>query len=157
MSSPMSSPVIGAVSIFGSSESGQVAETNALQSALAAEHAAVHAYGVVGGVLGLSSSDSNTAYAVHRGRRDQLIAMIGRRAVAAEPAYELPFEVTGPPKARRLAARVEESCADVYADVVANTTGANRLYAARALTDCAVRALGWGAEPEVFPGLRKRG
>lgn len=157
MSSPVSSPVSSRVSILGSDESGQVAQTNALQSALAAEHAAVHAYGVVGGVLGLSSADASAAYAVHRGRRDQLITMIGRRAVAAEPAYELPFEVGGPAKARRLAAQVEQRCADVYADVVANTTGANRLYAARALTDCAVRALGWGAEPEAFPGLRKRG
>ena len=153
----MSSAVTTAGLILRSDESGQVAETNALQSALAAEHAAVHAYGLVGGVLGLSATDTSAAYAVHRGRRDQLVTMIGRRAVAAEPAYELPFEVSGPARARRLAARVEQRCADVYADVVASTTGANRLYAARALTDCAVRALGWGAEPEAFPGLRKRG
>jgi hypothetical protein len=30
------------------------------------------------------------------------------------------------------------------------------MYAARGLTDCAVRGLAWGAEPEPFPGLRGR-
>lgn len=136
--------------------SGRSAQSEALQPALAAEHAAVYAYGVIGGVLGSSSGAAVTAYAVHRGRRDQLTAMIGPHAVAAEPGYELPFEVSSQARAARLAARVEDRCADVYASVVAHTTGADRAYAARALTDCAVRGLGWGAEPEPFPGLRGR-
>jgi Domain of unknown function (DUF4439) len=130
------------------------AETAALQAALAAEHAAVYAFGVVGGVLG-GDAEAQAAYAAHRGRRDQLTAMLGAAAVAAEPVYTLPFEVSGPAAAERLAARVERRCAGVYAAAVANTTGARRAYASRALTDCAVRGLGWGAEPEPFPGLRE--
>lgn len=137
-----------------SGDAGQAAAAAALQSALAAEHAAVYAYGVIGGVLGAASAAANAAYAVHRGRRDQLIAMIGGDAVAAEPVYDLPFEVSGPARARRLAVDVERRCADVYAGVVGRTAAADRVYAARALTDCAVRGLAWGAEPEAFPGLR---
>lgn len=138
-----------------SDETG-LAETQALQSALAAEHAAVYAYGVIGGVLGTTSAQASAAYAAHRGRRDQLVGRIGEEAVPAEPVYELPFEVSGPARARRLAVRVEDRCAEVYADVVSRTTAGNRLYAARALTDCAVRGLDWGAKPEPFPGLRGR-
>jgi hypothetical protein len=136
--------------------SGQPAVTTdaALQSALAAEHAAVYAYGVVGGVLGTDSAEAAAGYAAHRGRRDQLTSMLGPEAVAAEPAYQLPFEVSGTGGARRLAVHVEERCAEVYAEVVSRTTAADRLFAARALTDCAVRGLQWGADPDPFPGLR---
>jgi Domain of unknown function (DUF4439) len=132
------------------------AGVEALQQALAAEHAAVWAYGVVGGVLGPDSSAATAAYAAHRGRRDQLLSRIGAEAVAAEPAYDLPFPVSGAGQAQRLAVRVEERCAEVYAAVVARTTGDNRVYAARALTECAVRALEWGGNLEAFPGLRGR-
>jgi hypothetical protein len=134
----------------------QPAGADALQSALSAEHAAVYAYGVIGGVLGSSSSSAAVGYATHRGRRDRLTAMLGADAVAAEPVYELPFEVSGAGAARRLALQVEERCAEVYADVVSRTTGAGRDFAARALTDCAVRGLEWGGEPDPFPGLRTR-
>jgi len=127
----------------------------ALQSALAAEHAAVYAYGVIGGVLG-ATPEANAAYAAHRGRRDQLMARIGADAVAAEPAYELPFPVRNAAQARRLAVQVERRCGEVYADVVSHTTGAARTYAARGLTECAVRGLAWGAEFDAFPGLRGR-
>jgi hypothetical protein len=138
------------------SEEPAVSAVAALQSALSAEHAAVYAYGVIGGVLGTGSAAAAAAYAAHRGRRDQLTSMLGPQSVAAEPAYRLPFEVSGPARARRLAAYVEERCAEVYAESVSRTTAADRMFAARALTDCAVRGLEWGAEPDPFPGLRDR-
>ena len=138
------------------SQESAAATTAALQSALSAEHAAVYAYGAIGGVLGTGSAAAAAGYASHRGRRDQLTAMLGPESVAAEPAYRLPFEVSGPARARRLAAHVEERCAEVYAEVVSRTAAADRLFAARALTDCAVRGLEWGAEPDPFPGLRDR-
>ncbi len=127
-------------------------QRDALQPVLAAEHAAVYAYGVIGGVL--QSSQSYAAYAAHRGRRDQLTAMIGDGAVAAEPVYELPFEVTGQAKADRLAVHVEERCAEAYAQAVSRTVGSVRAYAARGLTECAVRGLAWGGDLEPWPGLR---
>ncbi|HET7327330.1 MAG TPA: ferritin-like domain-containing protein [Nocardioidaceae bacterium] len=129
-----------------------------LQTALAAEHAAVFAYGVIGAVLGAASeaADADLAaagYAAHRRRRDQLIARLGQDAVAAEAAYALPFDVDSERSARRLGRLVEQRCAAVYADVVSRTAGEARMLAATALTDCAVRGLGWGVEPEPFPGL----
>ncbi|MGH3354690.1 MAG: DUF4439 domain-containing protein [Nocardioidaceae bacterium] len=51
---------------------------------------------------------------------------------------------------------IEARCSAVYADVVTRTTASTRLYAARALTDCAVRGLAWGDDPEPFPGLSDR-
>lgn len=136
-----------------------------LQPALAAEHAAVYGYGVVGAVLSDAADDGGgrtglpgegaalAGYAEHRARRDRLIAMIGADAVAAEPAYALPFPVTTSARARRLAAGIEQRCAGVYADVVSETTDAERSFAAQALTEAAVRSLTWGAQPEAFPGL----
>jgi len=124
-----------------------------LQSALAAEHAAVYGYEVVGGVLGASDQLATTSYEAHRGRRDQLLARLGADAVAAEAAYSLPFQVGNEKQARRLARLLEQRCAAAYADVVSRTSGEVRLLAARALSECAVRGLSWGAEPEPFPGL----
>jgi hypothetical protein len=127
-------------------------EAEPLQRALAAEHAAVFAYGVIGGVL-RGEALATAGHDAHRGRRDQLISRLGERAVPAEPAYALPFAVEDARRARRLGRVVEQRCAAVYADVVSRTTGATRALAAEALTECAVRRLSWGAEPEAFPGL----
>lgn len=129
--------------------------TGALREALAAEHAAVYAYGVVGGVLD-GAAPATAAYTAHRARRDLLTSRLRDQAVPAQPAYELPFPVKGPASARRLAVRVEQRCAEVYAAVVADTTGRDRLDAAHALGECAVRAVEWGGEPQPFPGLRNR-
>lgn len=124
-----------------------------LQAALAAEHAAVYAYGVIGAVLRDEDAAATAGYAAHRGRRDQLMARLGSGAVAAEPAYAMPFDVDTARQARRLGRVVEQRCAAVYADVVSRTTGEARMLAANALTECAVRGLGWGADPSPFPGL----
>ena len=107
----------------------------ALQPALEAEYAAVFGYGVVGGVLtaGVTHSDAaddaRSSYDVHRGRRDTLRALItaaGAQPAAAEPAYDLPFPVTGEPSAARLARYLEARCAAVYARAVATTVGDTR-------------------------------
>ena len=132
---------------------------DALQATLAGEHAAVYVYGVIGGRVSASAHpDLATkvaqAYTTHRGRRDQLMTMIGDDAVPAEPVYELPFKVTGAARAERLAVRVEQRCAEAYAEVVSRTVGSVRAYAARGLTDCAVRELAWGGDLEPWPGLR---
>jgi Domain of unknown function (DUF4439) len=124
-----------------------------LQAALAAEHAALYAYGVVGAILGRDEERAVMSYDEHRAQRDELVARIGPAAVAAEPAYALPFPVTDDRQAQRLARVVEHRCAAVYADVVSRTSGAARMLAARGLTDCALRGLRWDDAPEPFPGL----
>jgi hypothetical protein len=136
---------------------------DALQDCLAAEHAAVFGYGVVGGVLaGNTPVDSAlrelavAAYVEHRRRRDDLADLIGQRdadPVAAEPAYDLPTRATSVDECRELARLLEDRCAEVYADAVSHCVDDDRELTARGLTACAVRAVAWGARPEPFPGV----
>jgi hypothetical protein len=134
-----------------------------LQRCLAAEHAAVYAYGVVGGVLaGIAGAGhledyADACYAVHRARRDSLTAeltRIGRTPVAAHPAYRLPAHVSGIGDCRALARRVEHDTAAVYAFAVSQTVHRSRAMAVDALTDCALREAAWGAKPQPFPGMQ---
>jgi hypothetical protein len=133
----------------------------AVQKTLAAEHAAVHLYGVVGARLSASAQAAlwervREAYTVHRGRRDQLVAMlraVGADPVAAEVTYDLPTPADTPSRLERAALLVEERCAAVYADMVGHTARANRQWALDALEDAAVRLLGFGGEMEPFPGI----
>ncbi|MGY5106639.1 DUF4439 domain-containing protein, partial [Streptomyces sp. 900105245] len=71
------------------------AEVAALQAALAAEHAAVYGYGVVGGRIGEHGrTEARAAYDAHRARRDALVREVrdlGGEPVAASAAYALPF------------------------------------------------------------------
>jgi uncharacterized protein DUF4439 len=127
-----------------------------LQAALAGEHAAVYAYGVIGGRSGGRDERlAAAAYVRHRARRDRLTAIIhraGGRPVVAQPAYALPFAVDDRRQLHRLARLVERRCARLYADVVPATQGATRDFAARAISDCATTALAWGGRDQAFPG-----
>jgi Domain of unknown function (DUF4439) len=132
----------------------------ALQAALAAEHAAVYGYGVVGGRLPAAEQRrARGAYDAHRARRDALersVRDLGGTPVAADAAYALPFPVRDAHAAVRLAAELEERVAAVYADVVRDTTGRLRAEAAGALREAAVRAVGWRGGSVAFPGLPER-
>ena len=132
----------------------------ALQTTLAAEHAAVFVYGALGGRTSRSASPElfaavSSAYAVHRARRDQLTADIvdgGDQPVAAEAAYDLPSPLTTTGQVTRAALAVERSCATTYAYLVANTAGDQRRWAVEALNEAAVRELTFRGTPETFPG-----
>ncbi|WP_129306257.1 ferritin-like domain-containing protein [Streptomyces sp. L2] len=143
-----------------SGKAGEGALT-ALQAALAAEHAAVYGYGVVGGQIADGRrAEARSAYDAHRARRDALVREVrdlGGRPVAASAAYALPFPVRDPSAAVQLAARLEERVADVYSDLVRATTGARRGTAAAALREAAVRAVRWSGESVAFPGLAEHG
>ncbi|MEU2926403.1 ferritin-like domain-containing protein [Streptomyces sp. NPDC007251] len=142
------------------SDGSKRAELTALQAALAAEHAAVYGYGVVGGRIGAARrSEARAAYDAHRARRDALtreVRDLGGEPVAANAAYALPFPVPDAPAAVRLAARLEERVAGVYADLVRAATDARRASAAAALREAAVRAARWSGESVAFPGLAER-
>ena len=137
------------------------AELDALQAALAAEHAAVYGYGVVGGQIGEARRpEARLAWDAHRARRDALaraVRDLGGEPVAANAGYALPFPVEGSAAAVRLAARLEERIAGVYADLVRATSGTRRGDAAGALREASVRAVRWGAGSVAFPGLAERG
>ncbi|MFJ4560660.1 ferritin-like domain-containing protein [Streptomyces massasporeus] len=135
-------------------------ELRALQAALAAEHAAVYGYGVVGGrIADGQRTEARTAYDAHRARRDALVREVkdlGGRPVAASAGYALPFQVPDAAAAVRLAAELEDRVAGVYADLVRAAGGGRRALAAEALREAAVRAVRWRGESVAFPGLAER-
>jgi hypothetical protein len=132
-----------------------------MQRALAGEHAAVYVYGVLGGRVSDSRSPAladqlAAAYAVHRGRRDQLTGLVRRAGadpVAADLSYQVPNAATTEAQLREAARTVEQRCAAVYADMVGSTSRADRAYAVRALTDTALRELTFGGRPTPYPGV----
>jgi len=132
----------------------------ALQATLAAEHAAVFVYGVLGGRVSAARDPSvaallRSAYDTHRGRRDRLRAVIsglGRVPVAAEVAYEVSAQNRSAAHLAQVALDTERRCAVVYSQLVASSTGAQRRWAVEALTDAALRELTFGGEPEAWPG-----
>ncbi|MCP3770377.1 MULTISPECIES: ferritin-like domain-containing protein [Streptomyces] len=135
-------------------------ELRALQAALAAEHAAVYGYGVVGGrIAGDRRAEARSAYDAHRARRDALVREVkdmGADPVAAAAGYALPFQVPDPASAVRLAAELESRVAAVYSDLVRAGGGERRRAAAEALREAAVRAVRWSGESVAFPGLVER-
>ncbi|QDI68732.1 hypothetical protein CD934_08570 [Streptomyces calvus] len=132
----------------------------ALQAALAAEHAAVYGYGVVGGRIGEKRrAEARTAYDAHRARRDALVRAVrdaGGEPVAAAAGYALPFPVPDAAAAVRLAAELEGRLAGVYADLVRESSGDRRRVAAEALREAAVRSVRWSGGSVAFPGLAER-
>lgn len=132
----------------------------ALQTALAAEHAAVFVYGALGAQTSRSATPTlfarvTAAYRLHRTRRDQLAAMIraaGGDPDPAAPGYSLPAELGTSRAVLARALRLEQDAARTYAYLVARSTGPTRAWAVSALLDAAVRGLGFGGAPEDFPG-----
>ncbi|MEU6878343.1 ferritin-like domain-containing protein [Streptomyces sp. NPDC046712] len=132
----------------------------AAQAALAAEHAAVYGYGVVGGRIGAERrAEATAAYEAHRARRDGLrrtVRDLGGEPAAAAAGYELPFAVPDTAAAVRLAAVLEDRVAGVYSDLVRAAEGPLRRDAAAALREAAVRAVRWRGTDVTFPGLAER-
>ncbi|MEP9364528.1 ferritin-like domain-containing protein [Nocardioides sp. CN2-186] len=138
-----------------------MSETDALQTTLAAEHAAVYVYGVLGGRTSRSAERAtydaiSSAYDAHRARRDQLAGDLrdaGADPVAAEAAYEVAGPIVTVDQITRAARAVEESCAATYSWLVAETTADLRHWAIQALNETAVRVLTLRGTPETFPGV----
>ncbi|MEV4559693.1 ferritin-like domain-containing protein [Kitasatospora sp. NPDC049285] len=132
-------------------------DADALQAVLAAEHAAVYGYGVVGAFLptGPQREDGRTAYTAHQARRDawqRLLATSGVSPTAAAPGYRLPFAVKDAATAGQLAAYLEVQLTAAYADLAA-AGPTLRMDGATALRECALRATHWGADLPALPGL----
>lgn len=132
----------------------------ALQETLAAEHAAVHVYAVLGGRVSalsdpVTAERLRSAYEAHRARRDHLravIADLGAQPVAAAPAYRVAARTRDAAELLRVARVIEDRCAAVYAQLVARSSGGPRRWAIAALTDAAVRVLSLGGDAGVYPG-----
>lgn len=126
-----------------------------LADALAAEHAAIYAYGPIGVRLtDAAASAARVAEAAHRTRRDALILKLsgeGATPAPAAPAYALPYPVTDRASALRLAVEVEERTAAVWRACLPTTAGTDRATALAALTDASVRATRWRRTAGVTP------
>jgi uncharacterized protein DUF4439 len=131
-----------------------------VSAALAAEEAAIYAYGVIGVKL-TAKPDIAAARAAeqeHRERRDWLVSKIAESSASpgASPAgYDLPFPVVDRGTALQLAVKIEDGVAQSWRPVLAVTVGADRSTALAAMTDAAVRACRWrklaGVTPLTLP------
>jgi Domain of unknown function (DUF4439) len=145
-------------------ELDETTENAALGEALAAEHAAVWGYGVVGAALGAESRPKAAeSEAAHRDVRDQvgtLLASRGADVVDAEGGYALPFPVLSEIDAAALAAVLEDGVAAAWVRVLDQATErSTRELAVGVLGAAEVRAVSWraaaGQTPvtRAFPGL----
>jgi len=138
------------------------ADVDALQQTLAGEHAAVHAYGVLGGRaadLDPASfrTDLATAYDAHLARRDDLrslVTALGADPVAAEPSYRLPPGLSTRAAISAEALRTETACLEQYGALVAAVgPGVARRWAVTALGESALTVLDFGGTAEALPGV----
>jgi hypothetical protein len=139
----------------------KAADIAALQAALAAEHAAVYGYGVVGALMQGNDQDIAMSYwTLHQNARDTLTEMIirlGATPVAASAAYALPFAVDDAASARRLAAYLEDGVTRAYLGIVAVSDTGLRAFGALAMQEPASRATAWSGQTTAFPGMPSSG
>src|SRR5215218_7648902 len=145
-------------------ELNQESENTALNEALAAEHAAVWGYGVVGAALSEDAqSSAAVSEAAHRDVRDRVVALLHERdadVVDAKGAYALPFPVLSEVDAAALAVVLENGVEAAWVRVLDQAAErSTRELAVGALGATEVRAVGWraaaGQTPVTrpFPGL----
>src|SRR5215204_3063378 len=139
-------------------------ENAALGEALAAEHAAVWGYGVVGAAVSEDAREVVVASeAVNRDVRDRVTALLSDRnaeVADAKGAYTLPFPVLSEVDAAALAVVLEDGVADAWVRVLDQAAErSTRELAVGVLTAAEVRAVGWrgaaGQAPvtSALPGL----
>jgi hypothetical protein len=142
-------------------------ENAALSNALAAEHAAVWGYGVVGAALrGAAQQQATAAETAHRDVRDRVAALLaGRKAdvVDAEGAYALPFPVLSEVDAAALGVVLEDGVSAAWVRVLDQAAErSTRELGVGVLSAAEVRAVGWraaaGKTPVTtpFPGLPEK-
>ena len=121
-------------------------EQTALLEVLAAEHAAVYGYGVLGARLDDRSRPAALlADDAHRARRDSLIAALTARGITP-PAPPASYDavVSNAAQALALAVRLEVGVGQRWRDLVTRTDNkALRRLGVAGLTESAVRATEW--------------
>ncbi|MBV8541468.1 MAG: ferritin-like domain-containing protein [Pseudonocardiales bacterium] len=147
------------------SRAGRRVPVDALQGALAAEHAAIWVYGVTAAFVPSTLAERlDAAATAHQARRDATERMLidaGTPPVPPEPGYRTPEPVTDAASALRLAITAETDAAAAWRSVIERSTADPDLRGAAldALTGAAVRAVRWraavGGTPLTvpFPGM----
>ncbi|TDD80850.1 DUF4439 domain-containing protein [Actinomadura rubrisoli] len=135
-------------------------DVQALQTALAAEHAAVYGYGVLGARLrGTLRQTAAAVWDAHRVQRDRLISILSVRPVAAAPAYRLPVKATSARAAAQLAAALEDALVPAYVGLAGASSPDLRVLASGSAQNAMARAARWRmnagapAPSAAFPGL----
>jgi hypothetical protein len=131
---------------------------DAAQQALAAEHAARWAYGVLTPHAGVREPLGLPSLLAHQDHRDALVDWLRARhadPVVARPGYALPFDVDSAASAASLARRVEDGCARQWVQVIQAAVGDPGLLrlAQAGLADSAGRRVRWGGVPDALPGI----
>ncbi|MDA3021784.1 MAG: DUF4439 domain-containing protein [Actinomycetota bacterium] len=122
-------------------------------AAVAGEDAAIYAYGVISAMLGNTERRrALLALRAHQSWRDRVAALLpAGTAPTPAIAYDFPFQVTNDEEADLLAQLVENRLVVVYADLAAAASGDGRADAVLAASECATRAVVWGAPSQAFP------
>ena len=131
-----------------------MSEAEALGSLLAAEHAAVYGYGVLGARLDdQTRTVARAAFDRHRTQRNALQVLMQSRGLATpgpSPSYDV--AVADRLEALRLAIRIETGLAVRWRDLIGVTLDAAlRRPALDALTACAVSGTRWRQLASVLP------
>jgi hypothetical protein len=147
----------------GTGELDTGTENAALNEALAASHAAVWGYGVVGAALDADPTPAAASEGAHRDLRDKVTALLVERTaepVGPKGGYAVPFPVLSAVDAAALAVVLENGVAAAWVRVLDQSVErSTRELAVAALGDAEVRAVGWrtaaGQTPvtTAFPGL----
>jgi hypothetical protein len=130
---------------------------DAMQAALAAEHAAVWAYGVAGAFLPEALAgkldEASTAHQARRDATEQALIDAGALPVPPEPGYLTPEPVTDAVSALRLTVTAETDVAAAWRSVIERGPADSGLRgtALDALTSAAVRATRWRATAGTSP------
>lgn len=138
-------------------------DITALTEGLAAENAAVYSYGLITAYGSPSRREQVATHtAAHRARRDTTMEMLAAGGAQVPPAaagYTVPFAVTDPDSAAKLAVQAEEDAAAAWRSALEHAESESvRTLAIENLTDSAIRAGNWrvalGVEPPTtaFPG-----
>ena len=131
----------------------------ALAEALRAENAAVYGFEFVGGAAGDEGrrERASTAAVEHKALRDALRDAAAERDLEAPPAlssYPIPDGRDGSDM-DTFAAELEGATMEAYLWLTSSGDTDLRVTAARALQEATLRSLGWGAEPDAFPGFER--
>ncbi|KRE94674.1 hypothetical protein ASG76_09690 [Nocardioides sp. Soil774] len=133
---------------------------DALQETLAAEHATLYTYGVLGARTSQGATPElygvlDAAYRRHRSRRDQLRLMVeeaGGEPVAAAAAYELDGRLLRADQLASAALDLEVSGVQTMLALVAQSSGTVRSWALTEATWSAAWQLELGGTPQTWPG-----
>ncbi|WP_262379890.1 ferritin-like domain-containing protein [Nonomuraea sp. PA05] len=129
-----------------------------LRKALAAEHAAVFAYGLLAArTSGEVRRRMSAAYDAHRAQRDRLRTLIttrGGRPAEPDASYALPFFPSDAKLAVKLAVQLENGVAAAYLELVSARDVKVREHAAAVMQQAVTRAYSFKPDPPAaFPGM----